>query len=399
MATARLSPEQLAEAVTRRRFDQRGNALAVGAALPSVASGVTLVIQELGPGPITLLLRRGLGIEEGAEWTTETKGETRTPMGSADGYSSVTGTSYDKTEMTLSLDPAHLRPGDLSVVGTVPPTNAEQILALFEALQARARSCLVQLGPLARRGILRRVAVRPGRGASVDLGGGRTAPSFGFALVLTWEWSGLGEPVARPEQLPSGADLAGQLGAADSGYGLALADAGDAFDPDALTAIRGAIGRVRAGVSQLRRTVQQIGSLAAAPARLASEALAAARSLGNVINDLEQQLGDTRDAYLAAGKAAQGVGRALGPRASAMARAQRAKGAIREANQAAMEAVLALFDGLARRQGRRVAVRPGQSLADVARTVLGDAEQWPEIARKNGLAGQVVPDGVREVEV
>jgi hypothetical protein len=44
-------------------------------------------------------------------------------------------------------------------------------------------------------------------------------------------------------------------------------------------------------------------------------------------------------------------------------------------------------------------VRPGQSLADVARTVLGDAERWPEIARKNGLAGQVVPDGVREVEV
>jgi hypothetical protein len=399
MATARLSPEQTAEAVTRRRFDQRGNALAVGQALPPEASGVALVIQELGPGPITLTLRRGLGIEVGAEWATETKGETRTPMGASEGYGSVTGTSYGKTEMTLSVDPAHLRPGDLTVVGTVPPSSSNLILALFEALQARARSCLVQVGPLVRRGLLRQVRVVPGRGASVDLGGSRVGATFGYTLGLTWDWSGLGAPVATPEQPPSGADLAGQLGAADSGFGFALAEADDAFDPDALTALSGAIGRVRGQVSQLRRTVAQIGSLAAAPARLARDALAAARSLGNVINDLETQLGDTRDAYLAVGKAAESTATALGPRASATAKAARAKGAIREANQAAMEAVLALFDGLARRQGRRVAVRPGESLADVARRALGDAERWPEIASKNGLAGQVVPDGVREVEL
>ncbi len=234
---------------------------------------------------------------------------------------------------------------------------------------------------------------------SVDVDGSRTAPGFNVSVVLTWEWSGKREPNASPEPPTTGADVAGQLGAADSAYGLALADMGEAFAPDAITALSGGIGRIRGQVGALRRTVQQIGALASAPARLANEALAAARGLGNALNDLEQQLGDTRDAFLALGKAARDTRRALGPRPSALAQAGRARGALRDANQLAMGACVAVFDAIAKRQRRRVAVRPGQSLADVARVELGSADRWREIAELNDLAGQVVPPGRTAVDL
>ena len=251
-------------------------------------------------------------------------------------------------------------------IGLLYYFNFVQVPA-FAAFLARDRASSID----ERRGVLRKAIAVPGRGYSVDFGTNQpTAPGMNLAVRLTWEWSGRGEPGPAPEPPATGADIAGQLGAADSAYGLALADLGDALDPDALAALSGAIGRVRGAISQLRRTVRQLGSLAAAPARLASEAMAAARSLGNVINDLEQTLGDTRDAYLAAGEAAKGVAQALGPRPSALARAAKAKGALRDANQGAMDACLAVFDAIAQRKRRRATVRPGQSLADVAREQL-----------------------------
>jgi len=302
--------------------------------------------------------------------------------------------------MTLALDAAFLRRDDLRVENAETPSTPEGVLLLFQRLQDRGRSCLVQFGVFSRRGVLRKALAVPGRGYTVDFGSRAPGPpGMNLALRLTWEWSGTGEPGPAPEPPTTGADLAGQLGAADSAYGLALADMGDAFDPDALTAISGAIGRVRGQISKLRQTVRQLGSLATAPARLVNEALAAARGLGNVLNDLEEQVGDARDAYLAAGEAAKRTARALGARPSALARASEARGAIRGANQQAMEACVAVFDAVAKRQRRRVAVRPGQSLADVARVELGSADRWREIADLNDLAGQVVPPGRTAVDL
>lgn len=373
----------------------------VRAALPSRDDGQRLVIEELGGSlPIRIELQGSFGLEVGSEWLSEVKGETRVPMGSSSGYSSLLGRSWGDTEMTLALDAQFLRRRDIAVQNATTPFTPEDVVQLFERLQDRGRACLVQLGAFSRRGVLRKAVSAPGRGYSVDFGTGElTAPGMNVALRLTWEWSGRGAPGPAPQPPATGADVAGQLGAADSAYGLALADAGDAFAPDALTAISAAIGRVRGAISQLRRSVRQLGSLVAAPARLANEALAAARSLGNVLSDCETLIGDTRDAYLAAGAAAKGVGRSLGSRPSALARAAKAKGAIRDANQQAMDAVCNVFDAIARRQRRRVSVRPGQSLGDVARTQLGSADRWTDIARLNNLSGQVVPPGVTEVEL
>lgn len=302
--------------------------------------------------------------------------------------------------MLLSLDATFLRRDDLRIENAEAPSSPEDLLVLMQRLQDRARLCLVQLGVFSRRGVLRSVKAAPQGGHAVNFASRQAGPpGMNLELRLTWDWIGRGEPGVAPEPPATGAEVAGQLGAADSAYGLALADMGEAFAPDAITALSGGIGRIRGQVSALRRTVQQIGALASAPARLANEALAAARGLGNALNDLEQQLGDTRDAFLALGKAARDTRRALGPRPSALAQAGRARGALRDANQLAMGACVAVFDAIAKRQRRRVAVRPGQSLADVARVELGSADRWREIAELNDLAGQVVPPGRTAVDL
>lgn len=369
--------------------------------LPKDARGLQLTIEELGgSSPWKLVLGGSFGLEQGAEWGSDLRGETRTPPGASRGYSSVSGRTWGKTEMTLSLDAAFLRRDDIKTENAPTAFTPEDMVRLFQQLQDRARACLVTFGAFVRIGMLRNAVATPGRGYSVDFGTGqRTAPGANQALKLTWEWSAQGEQGALEDPPASPSDIAGKLGSADALYGAALASASDALDPDALTAISGAIGRVRGAMSKLRATVRQMGSLVNAPARLANEALAAARSLGNTLNDCNNLLGDTRDAYLALGAAADGVAKALGPRPSTLARAQRAKGDVRAANDAAMDACVAVFDAIAKRKTRRVAVAPGQSLADVARRELGSADRWPEIADRNQIAGQVVPPGVTEVEL
>lgn len=382
---------------TARGAFSKGDVLA---ALPARTSGSTLLIQELGgSSPLLFRLKGSFGVEVGAEWGSELRGEVRTPIGSSEGYSTVTGRSWGKTEMGLSLDAAFLRRKDIEVQGTFPPATLDHVRSMFETLQDRGRECLVQLGSLVRRGTLRNVAVAPGRGHALGLDGAPDVQGFNLTLKLTWEWAGRGVPAASASPPASGADVAGKLTASDAAFGAAMAQGQDDFDPDALTAISGAIGKVRGAASQLRRTMRQIGSFAQAPARLINETLAAARSLGNLCNDLDNLLGDTRDAYLALGAAARSTAAALGPRPSALAKAQRAKGAIRGANQQAMEACVDVFDAIAKRKTRRVGVAPGQSLADVARREGGGADAWPEIATFNQLAGQVVPPGVTEVEI
>lgn len=394
MATTRLSPAQLAA------FDRSSNVLLVNRGLPAEAFSPTLLIQELGgSSPLKIMLKGSFGLEQGSEWASELRGETRTPLGASEGYSTVTGRTWGKTEMGLSLDAAYLRRGDLTVEGTLAPVTLDHVRGLFEALQDRGRECLVQFGGLVRRGVLREARTTPGRGHMLGLDGGRGAPGFNLTLKLVWEWSGRGIPQAGVDGPATPADVAGKVAAADAAFAAALALSEDAFHPNVLEAISGAIGKVRGAASQLRRTVRQVGSLVQAPARLANEALATARSLGNVCNDLDNLLSDTRDAYLALGPAASGVAAAGGVRPSALAKAQKAKGAVREANQQAMDAVVDVFDAIAKRKPRRVAVRPGQSLADVARTELGAADRWPEIASLNQLAGQVVPAGVTSVEL
>jgi hypothetical protein len=369
--------------------------------LPAEGFGQVLLIQELGgSAPIRIEMRGSFGVERGAEWDSDLRGEVRTPLGASSGYAGASGRTWGKTEMVMPLDAAFLRRDDLRVENAEVPTTPEEVLLLLQRLQDRARSCLVQLGVFSRRGVLRSAKATPEGGYSVNFGSRQPGPpGVNLTLRLTWEWVGKGEPGPAPEPPATGADVAGQLGAADSAYGLALADMSEAFSPDALATLSGGIGRIRGQISALRRTVQQIGALANAPARLANEALAAARSLGNVVNDLEQQIGDTRDAYLALGKAAESTRRALGPRPSALARAGRARGSLRDANQLAMGACAAVFDAIARRQRRRAAVRPGQSLADVARVELGSADRWREIAELNDIAGQVVPPGRTAVDL
>lgn len=363
------------------------------------AAGAKLAIRELGgSSPITITLQGGFGVEQGAEWPSSTKGETRTPLGSSEGYGSLTALSFGKTEMQLSLDAAFLRRRDITVENARTPFTPEDVAELFMQLQLRGRECLVTLGSFVRRGLLREAVAVPGRGHTLDFDGGINTLALNLVLRLTWEWAGRGEPPTA--SIPdSPADIAGALGAADASYGLALASTQDLFAPDAFTAVSDAIGQVRAGLGGLRSTVRQMGSILNAPARLVNQALDAARSLGNTLNDCENLIGDTRDAYLALGPAAESVATALGPRSSQLARVANAKGDVRAANQAAMAAVVALFDAVAQRKARRVGVTPGQSLAEVARRELGAADRWPEIADRNGIAGQVVPPGVTEVEL
>lgn len=363
---------------------------------------IRFIVRELGGStPIRLELRGGLLPEIGALFPSEQRGDTFTPYGSAEGFSTVTGLTYGTTEMTCSWDAAFMRSDDLVVENAERNLSPEGLLRVFRLLQRRGRECLVQVGEFTRRGVLAKAEPKPGRGYFVDPSTGALGPGgFNLEVVLSWRWSGEAEALAPPDPPPvAGAEVFRMLSLADAGYGLALADMGGAFDPDAITAISGAIGRVRGQISKLRQTVRQLGSLASAPARLANEAMAAARGLGNALNDLEEQLGDTRDAYLALGKAAEDTRRALGPRPSGLAKATQAKGSIRGANQQAMEACIAVFDAIAKRKRRQATVRPGQSLADVARSELGSADRWPEIAELNDLAGQVVPPGRTAVDL
>lgn len=373
------------------------------------ATQIVLVIQELeGSKPIRIELRRGAGVEQGAAWESELRGSVYTPIGARAGVSTVTGVTWGTTEMTLHLEGAFFRSGDVEVDGAVQPESIADIQQLFERLQQRGRECAVALGDYQRRGVLRGIKSTPGRRTTVQLSGQPGDVDLNRELTLKWEWTGLNEGALEPQMSTSGGELAGQLGGVDAKLGKALASALDITAPDFLTGIRAGIGRLRAGVSNLRSKLRSVGSILQTEAKLVNEALSAAQGLGNIISDFQMLLSDTDDAAKAIGPAAEGVGASVtkGDRMflspADTVRSKTAASDAQKATDAAAEAVANVLDAFERlrpAQTRRVPVHRGQSLADVAREHLGDADRWTEIASRNGLIGQVVPAGVTQLEL
>lgn len=370
---------------------------------------VVLVIQEIeGSAPIRIELRGGASVEQGASWESELRGSIYTPIGARSGVSTVTGITWGTTEMTLHLEGAFLRPDDVRVEGAALVETVEDIQALFERLQQRGRECAVILGDYQRRGVLRGIKSTPGRRGGVDLWGERSRPGLNREVTLKWEWGGPNEATIEQPKDVSGSALAGQLGGVDAKLGKALASALDITAPDFLTGIRAGIGRLRAGVSNLRSKLRGMGSILQTEAKLINEALMAAQGLGNIISDFQMLLSDTDDAAKAIGPAAEGVGASVtkGDRMflspADTVRSKTAASDAQKASDAAAEAVASVLDAFERlrpAQTRRVPVHRGQSLADVAREHLGDADRWTEIASRNGLIGQVVPAGVTQLEL
>lgn len=379
---------------------QQGLSTQVRAALPSASGGARLVVTELeGADPIQVVLGGGASVEVGAEWASELRGETRTPIGSSEGYSAVTGVTLGKTEMQCSWDAAFLRRDDVQTTNANPPQRVEDVLGLFQSLQRRGRECLVQLGPFSRRGVLRSAVATPGKGHALDIYGGASTRGVNLGVKLSWEWAGRLERPRPAEPPASPGDIAGKLGAADAKYGFALGALSELADavPNAMADLQASVRGVRRQLGNLRKAVRAVGSLVTAPSQVAAGLLAAAKGLGKALHDCEELLGETTDVALAAAGAFGATGLHPGPTPGVLARAGRARGAVRDANADAMDACVAAFDALSRRRARRVPVAPGQLLADVARAQLGAADRWPEIAAANGFAGQVVPPGVTEV--
>jgi Sec-independent protein translocase protein TatA len=345
-------------------------------------------------------------VERGSAWESQVRGSSYTPLGARQGFSTVTGLLWGETEMTVHIENAFLRPDDVAVENGPVITSAQELHRLLESLQARGRECLVALGDLTRRGILRSVKATPGRAASVSWIPGQPLPGADLnrELVLKWEWSGDGEALVGNEQVVTGADVAGQLGGASAKLGAGLADIG-AFAPDLATSLGSAIGKLRKGINDLRKTLKGLGDLARLPAKTASQLLGAARSVGNLVSDTRSLLSDTTDDFKALGEAAKGaaaavgLGGLVGPTAAKKAAAKRAAKGVADGVDAAQDAVVAIFDAIAKRKPRTVGVRPGQSLADVARAQLGSADRWPEIAEANGIDGQAVPAATFQLEI
>lgn len=364
------------------------------------------VVEEIeGTSPIRIELSGGLIPILGAEMPSELRGSSYTPLGAREGYSTVTGLTWDKSEMTCAWDAAFMRRDEMALQNIDIVFGPEGLLEAFVTLQKRGRECLVQLGPFTRRGVLRKTGPKPGRGYSVDPATGALAgPGVNIEVSLSWEWTGDGLPSAAGDAPTNGTGLAGQLGGASTKLGAGLADIG-AFDPDLATSIGSAIGKLRKGIGDLRKTLKGLGDLARLPAKTASQLLGAARSVGNLVNDARNLLSDTTDDFKALGEAAKGaaaavgLGGVVGPTAAKKAAAKRAAKGIAEGVDATVDAVVAIFDAIARRKPRTVGVRPGQSLAEVARAQLGTADRWPEIAEANGIDGQAVPAGTFQIEI
>lgn len=371
----------------------------------------SLAIQEIeGADPIRIELRGGAMPEVNAVWTSESRGASYTPLGAKEGYSTVTGITHGTTDMTLHLDGAFLRRGDIEVQGAPEIFSVDELQKLLERVQGRGRECIVAVGGFTRRGVLRSIAATPGRGYSVDFSSGQQrsdGPDLNRELVLKWEWSGTGELfVANPQSI-SGSGLSSQLSGANAKFGAALADAAS-LGPGFLDSLRGGIGRLRGGIAKLRKTLQGVGNLINAPANLVNETMAAARSLGNVVNDVQNLLSDTSDNYKALGERARGIVQSaqqatLGSDIQAgvghLLAARRTSATAQQGLNDTSAVVAAIFDAIQSRKPKTIGVRAGQSLSEIAKAHLGSADRWPEIAVANDIVGQVVPNGTYQLEI
>lgn len=349
-------------------------------------------ITELeGPGEASLELKGPAAALAGPELTTEGKGSRNVPLGSDEATLSTTAIDLGQTEFSFSWSASNLAPSLVVAQGLEAVARPESLALAFDALAARARLCLVELpGGFARRGVVRKVSSKLGRGYGRDPATGDVREGVDVDCSVTLDWAGAFATAPEPPDPAfalTGEELAGDVGDSLSGLASAAADA-DALSGDFLEQIDSAIGNVQLSGAALRQNLRGVGAIARAPSAVALKLSAAARSFGNACSDADALLSETPEIYQSAGQSMADLGRS-----------KARSGAISGKLADSMEALALLFAALDARSPRSVPVRPGQSLGDVARAELGARDRWPELAAHNGLGGQVVPPGVFSIEV
>ncbi len=349
-----------------------------------------LVVEEVGTSPIKVTLRGGCMPVVGAEFPVKTRGGVYMPLGAKRGISTVTGVEWDVTEFTFRWEvPFFNINEDVTVSGaSILPHVPEDLFKVFQEIVSRGREVNVQLGVFYRTGVLREAKPKPGRGYLVDpLNGSPTTPGTNLEVVLRFEWNGEGIPLVAPEPVATVDDVNGAISAAAADVAAVLDDE-DPFAPDLFEALGNALSNLQAGISQLRNELKKLGDFAKAPAALANKALGTLRSVGNLWSDMDNIVSSVGDEYLA-----------VGTSASSLFRSKTNKGKIRDAATAALNAIADAIAALEKRKKRVVGVRPGQSLADVAKRELGSPDRWQELADLNSISGQRVPVGTYSIEV
>lgn len=319
---------------------------------------------------------------------TESKGGSFTPLGSAEALLAVALVTRGVTEFSFVWSASNLGPGFVLAEGLDAVARPESLVAAFEALVERGRLCVVDLpGDLARRGVVRKVSPKLGRGYNVDPSNNTTRQGVDVDCTVTVEWAGRGEPGPPPVTFPTAEAFAGDVGDGLDAIGSAAAD-GTAFDRGFLEQLDDAVTNVRVAGAQLRGLLRSGGSIASLPAALARQVTAAAKALGDALGGLDSKLSDTPEVYQASGTSLVDV-----------VRGRAASAEVKGATFDLMATLADLFAALDARSPRTVPVHAGLSLALVAQQEFGDRTRWPELAAYNGLGGQIVPEGILSIEI
>lgn len=346
-----------------------------------------LRIEEIeGSDPISLTLSGGALPERGAAYETKQIGSKHIPIGSKRATQAVTGVEHVDTEMKLYVEVPFIGPGDVRATNAQQPRSPEDLGDALRRLQERGRQLQVSLGAFVRIGRLAGCKVEPTRGNEIDFLGLRAPPGMNCEVTLTWEWSRLPDEKSSATATLAGPDLAGGLSAFSAKLPTLMNPS--AWAEGIADQIRDGISGALSAVEKVKNLCRQVNNLATMPARLANELMAAAKSAAKSLSELDDLLTRCPDEVL---PAAGGF--------PAQVRAKRAAGDLRAGVGDGMAAVVAVFDALGARKAREVGVRPGESLALVAKRELGSADRWPAIAALNEIAGQVVPPATFIVEV
>lgn len=343
-------------------------------------------IEEIeGSDAQSLVLSGGALPERGAAWETKQVGSKHLPIGSLRATQAVTGVEHADTEMKLYAEVPFIGPGDARMTNAQQPRTPEDLADRLRNLQERGRQLRVTLGAFVRIGRLAGCKVEPTRGYSIDFLGLNAPPGMNCEITLTWEWSSTDERTLATATL-AGPDLAAGLSAFSGKLPTLMSP--DAWAEGIADQIRDGISSALSAVEKVKNLCRRVNSLVTMPARLANELLAAAKSAAKSLTELDELLTRTPDEVLPAGGGFP-----------AQLRAKRAASDLRSGVGDGMAAIVAVFDALAARRAREVGVRPGESLALVAKRELGSADRWPAIAALNEIAGQVVPPATFIVEV
>ncbi len=339
-----------------------------------------------GSDPISLTLSGGVLPEQGVAYETKQIGSKHIPIGSLRATQAVSGVEHLDTEMKFYVEVPFIGAGDVQATGVQgPPVTPEGLAALLRRLQERGRQLRVTLGSFVRDGRLVGCKVELTRGRELNFVGSRTPPGLNCEISLTWEWA-FAEKAKPASGVLAGPDLAGGLSAFSAKLPTLMSP--DAWAEGIADQIRDGISSCLSSVEQLKSLCRRVNNLVTMPARLANEILAAAKSAAKSLTELDDILTRCPDEIL---PAAGGF--------PAEVRAKRAAGDLRSAVGDGMDAVVAVFDALGARKAREVGVRPGESLAVVAKRELGSADRWPAIAALNEISGQTVPPATFIVEV